>query len=333
MKHRKIKIFLCLFFFFVSVPIFANEDYVILGGDSIAIITHYNGVYITGRYPFEYQGSKLEPRNFDVKEQDIIISVNGHKITTINDFYQELSNFKHPHFTIPVEVSRNERIYQFQIPISYYESTGMYKTGLYMKDELSGVGTLTYYDPITKRFGALGHHIANTRDIRLISQSGQLYQSKITSFSKSNDHQVGEKFASLSKSNIIGTITKSNSYGVFGNYHLPLNNRKQIPIAKREEIQLGKAYIYTVLENQTIQKYEIQITHLQNQSTIQEKGITFQIIDPELLQRTGGIIQGMSGSPIVQNGKLIGAITHVISSNPKKGYGIYIEWMILQTDS
>ena len=324
---RKYIIFILLLLCLINIPIYANNQYVILGGDSVAIVLRYNGVLVTGRFPFEYQDKNLNPTSFEVKQNDIIVAVNNESIYSIIDFYDELDNYKEPYSVVPITVSRKQKLLEVDLYVTYNESNDMYKTGLYLKDELNGVGTLTYYNPSNHSFAALGHNIVNQSQANYVNQNGVLFYSSISSYSKSNTNHIGEKYASIC-SNEIGIITKSNNYGVYGNYTIDVSSKHLIEIADKKEVKIQEAYIYTVLEGTKVEKFTIQITEIHPNSQSKEKGITFQITDKRLLEATGGIIQGMSGSPIIQDGKLVGAVTHVLVNDPTRGYGIFIENML-----
>ncbi len=327
MKKMKCYIFICLILCLFSAPIYSSNQYVFLGGDSVAMILRYDGVLVTGRFPFEYEGQMLQPNQFAIKQNDIIVSVNNERIHSINDFYRQLESYKDNYASVPITISRKQRLLEIELAVSYQKENQMYKTGLYLKDELNGVGTITYFNPSNRTFAALGHNIVDKSQTNYIHQNGLLFYSSIVSFSKSRSNTIGEKHANIS-SNEIGKITKSNNYGVYGNYSINVNDKQSIQIASKNEVSNGEAYIYTVLYGTTVERFTIQITEIHPNSPSMEKGITFRITDKRLLELTGGIIQGMSGSPIIQDGKLVGAVTHVLVNDPTRGYGIFIENML-----
>ena len=327
MRNFKLIVFSLLFFILVNIPIYSSNEYVIVGGDSVAIVLRYNGVLVTGRFPFEYQDKNLNPTSFEVKQNDIIVAVNQQSVYSIIDFYNELDNFKEPYSVVPITVSRKQKLVDVDLYVTYNESNNMYKTGLYLKDELNGVGTLTYYNPSNQSFAALGHNIVNQNQANYVNQNGLLYYSSISSYTKSNSNHIGEKYASIC-SNEIGIITKSNNYGVYGKYSIDISDKPLMKIADKKEVKIQEAYIYTVIDGTKIEKFTIQITELHPNSQSKEKGILFRITDKRLLEATGGIIQGMSGSPIIQDGKLVGAVTHVLVNDPTRGYGIFIQNML-----
>ena len=161
--------------------------------------------------------------------------------------------------------------------------------------------------------------------------SGNIFKSKVSGVNKSSVGNVGELLASINQNEILGNVYANTDYGIFG-YYETCPDKDALIVASQKEASLGKAYIYTTLDNNEVEKYEINITSLLKQDKISTKGISFKITDKELLSKTGGIVQGMSGSPIIQDNKIIGAVTHVLIDNVKKGYGIYIEYMLQASD-
>jgi len=204
---------------------------------------------------------------------------------------------------------------------------GKMTLGLYVKDEVLGVGTLTYIEPTKMTFGALGHSIINEElsDPNL----GYITTSSINGIRKSLPGIPGEKQATLSHDSI-GTIIKNTNIGVFGSI-LNTNDFSSVTkmkVASVKEVELGKAEIWTVLSNDVKERFEVKVIEVKNQSSEGIKGIKIQITDERLLEKTGGIIQGMSGSPIIQNNMLIGAVSHVVIDSPEYGYGVYAIWMV-----
>ena len=327
MKTYKFILCSLLFFLLFSIPIYSSSDYVILGGDSVAMVMRYDGVLVTGRFPFPYENQTLQPASFEVKENDIIVAVNNQKIHSINDFYDALSVYTGSYSNVPITVSRKQKLLNIYLQVSYDTKNQLYKTGLYLKDELNGVGTLTYYNPSNHTFASLGHNIVTNSQANYIHQNGLVFYSTISSYSKSYASHIGEKYASIASAEI-GKITKSNHLGVYGIYTVDVSHRDVIEVANKNEVKLGVAYMYTVLEGNKIEQFTLQITEIHPNSQSKEKGISFRIIDKRLLEKTGGIVQGMSGSPIIQNGKLVGAVTHVLVNDPTRGYGIFIENML-----
>ena len=209
---------------------------------------------------------------------------------------------------------------------------GIYKTGLYVKDNIMGIGTLTYIDPTTKIFGSLGHEISEKMTKKIFDvNNGSIFSSNIKKIVKSKNGIPGEKIASFNFNDIKGNITKNTITGVYGNYIDAFENNNIYEVAKKDEIKIGDASILTTINGNNIESFKINIIKTLNKNNNHD--ILFEIIDPKLLELTNGIVQGMSGSPIIQNNKIIGAVTHVVVDNPIKGYGINIEKMLIEGEN
>ena len=214
----------------------------------------------------------------------------------------------------------------------FKDENNIYKTGLYVKDKIKGIGTLTYIDPNTKLFGALGHEILEKSTGQILEiKDGKIYDSTVTNIEPSRNGIPGEKNATFSNK-IIGKIKENTNKGLFGTYENELPNKKLFKVAKKEDIKLGEAKILTVLSEKEIKEYKIEILKISD-SKEKTKNLLFEITDNELLNKTGGIIQGMSGSPIIQNDYIIGAVTHVVVDTPTKGYGILITNMLEEAEN
>ena len=208
---------------------------------------------------------------------------------------------------------------------------GTYKTGLYVKDNITGIGTLSYIDPSSNVYGALGHEIQESSSKSHVDiKDGSIFRNYITGIERSIDGEPGSKTAKFYNNNVYGNIQKNTKYGIYGNYNKNYNKDNAIGIKKLSEIQLGKAYIRTVTKGEEIKDYEVEIISINKNSKL--KSISFKITDEELLNKAGGIVQGMSGSPIIQDGYLIGAVTHVLIDDVKKGYGVSIITMLDEGD-
>ena len=325
MKFKKI--FLMLLITLISIPntIYAYSNKVILGGNNIGIEVKTKGILVVGLY--EINNKKLAESS-GIKAGDYIIQVNNNNINSISDFTKEIENDPDKE-NIDITYKRRNRNYNTTLNIINID--GEYKTGLYVKDKINGIGTLTFIDPETKKFGALGHEIVTkeTGDILNIDD-GSIYYSYITGINKSNNGNPGEKEADYDINKKYGIIKENTNKGIFGDYTASLNNDNMYEIAKKEEVQEGVATLFTVLDGENLESFEIQIEKLNLKDDT--KNIVFRVTDEKLLNKTGGIVQGMSGSPIVQNNKIIGAVTHVIVNDTTKGYGIFIESMLKESD-
>lgn len=274
-------------------------------------------------------GLKSPWKNSDIEVDDIVKSVNGQSIESINDIQNIISTLK-DNEKVELVLLRNSKEIKTSINV-FKNSSDKMSLGLYVKDKMLGVGTLTYIDKESKTFASLGHSISSKEEYDFSKISGKIVSSKIDGIRKAIPGTPGEKRAVLDSSEK-GSITINNNYGVFGNItDDDLLNEELIEVGNISGIKKGKASIVTVINNTEKKYYDIEIIELKNQVVPDVKGIKFKVVDEELLKVTGGIIQGMSGSPIVQNGKIIGAVSHVVVDSPEYGYGVYLEWMIKST--
>lgn len=290
--------------------VFAYSDYVIPGGDNIGIELNLDGLLITGFYKvdgrYNYNGLKIG---------DYITHVNGIEISDANHFIE----LTHGEKKVKLTVRRNDDILEYNFNIVDN------KIGIYVKDDITGIGTLTYIDPSNNIFGALGHEIVDGSTRESVSMSdGVIFRSDVTGIDRSVDGNPGTKNAKFYYSEEYGEIDKNTDYGIYGEYSVD-TNRDLIEVAESHEIKLGKAYIRTELDEE-IKLYEIKIVKINEFSDT--KNIQFEIVDESLLSKCGGIVQGMSGSPIIQNNKLIGAVTHVLKEDVSSGYGVFITTML-----
>lgn len=329
MLFRKLSIALIIVIsiLFQSFQVFAAE--VFLGGQSIGIQLDYEGVMITGTYDISIDKKKYNPASDGYLSGDLITELNGVRVTSISDLMEAVEKEIEKNQTIILTLKRNGQ--EFQKELLFQKNDDKFSTGLYVQDGLTGIGTLTYYNPSNHHFAALGHIMSDTSlSSDLTVKKGKIYNSFVKKINPSKNRSPGEKIAEIGSVEI-GTIFDNNSYGIYGNYNDQLqsfSDGQLISTATIDEVKEGDAYFLTVLDNHTISKCQINITHLKKQDEPSIKGITFEITDKNILSLTNGVIQGMSGSPIIQNGKLIGCVTHVDMNNVHKGYGLYIDWML-----
>lgn len=297
---------------------------VYLGGENIGFGLKPDGVIVSDTYDLKTDSGIYNPaKNSDIKKGDIIKKIDDKTIESVYDLNDCISKLNSG--SIKLELSRNDQTIERYLDI--FEINGCFKTGLYVKERVLGIGTLTYYDPDTKTYGALGHEVKETYGTsHLKIESGNIYESEVIGIKKSKDGKVGEKVATLNEKNVLGDVIKNTEYGIYGHLDKPFNS-KTYKLAKASDVKKGKATIYTVLDGNKKESYTIEITGLKDPSYISTKGISFKIVDKELLKKTNGIVSGMSGSPIVQGDYLIGAVTHIIIDDCDRGYGVYIEHM------
>jgi stage IV sporulation protein B len=201
------------------------------------------------------------------------------------------------------------------------------KLGIFLKEGVTGIGTVTYYDPDTGNFGALGHGVNNPDGEILQLVKGSAYAARVAAIKKGVAGCPGQLRGALNGTEPIGALTRNTNQGLFGKAQQPWKG-KALPIAPASQIQKGSAKILATIDGNTVQEYSVEILKIYPQTRSGEKNMLLKITDGKLLASTGGIVQGMSGSPIIQDGKIIGAVTHVLVNDPTRGYGIFIENML-----
>ena len=319
-KNNLFKILL-LILLIIPHQAFAYSKYVIPGGETIGIEVNSKGILVVGFYKVD---NKLIAKEAGFKTNDLIIEVNNTKIKNINEMLEVIKNSKNK--TINFKVFRNKQIKDIKLNLKY-ESDSVLKTGLYVKDKINGIGTLSYIDPATKIFGSLGHEILETTTASKFEiKDGKIYEAIVCTIKKSKTGIAGEKNASYNKEEIYGHINENEKTGIYGKYLDEINSSNTIEIGDKNFVTTGNATIRTVIKNKEVGEYSINILKVNKDS--ETKNILFEITDKKLLDETGGIVQGMSGSPIIQNNKLIGAVNYVIVNEPTKGYGIFITTML-----
>ena len=226
---------------------------------------------------------------------------------------------------VDVSVMRNGKTKQLQIT-PYITGEGP-RLGVYLKQGITGVGTVTWYDPETGRFGALGHGVNSQSGDLIQMNSGKVYKASILSVKKGKSGEPGQLLGSLQSGEPIGVLSKNTVRGVFGTADVAFSG-EPLPVAEPEQVHTGSAVIRSTVQGNTVQEYSVEILKIYPNSKADGRNMLLRVTDPALLATTGGIVQGMSGSPIIQDGKLIGAVTHVLVNDPTTGYGIFIENML-----
>ena len=298
------------------------------GGIPFGIKFITEGVLIVGFCDFKAQGKTQNPSSAaGLKAGDRIISINSKPLTSA----EELTSIVEQSGGKPLQIvyTRDGNKRETVLTPAYSDSEGIYKTGIYVKDSGAGIGTVSYIDPETLEFGGLGHGICEGDSGTLIPISkGSVVDVNINGIKKGEVGAPGE-LRGYFNSGRVGSLLVNNDCGVFGAFAKIPNGlpSKPLSIALKEELKSGKAYIYTTLDGCQPTQYEIEISSIKLTET-RGKCFTVKVTDKALLEKTGGIVQGMSGSPIIQNGKLVGAVTHVLINDPTTGYGIFIENML-----
>lgn len=302
----------------------AYSEYIIAGGQSVGIELELGGILVAGTY--KVNGVDIAS-NSGIKAGDKIIKINDNKIETVS---QMIAIIKNSQSKLDITYERNKKVFNTTLNLVLDNNT--YKTGLYIKDSVIGIGTLSYIDPNTKIFGALGHEITDSNIKGIIDiTGGKIFETEVTSINKSTNGVPGEKNAKYKSSTNNGEINENTRHGIFGIFNATTKTNKLYKVAEPNEIKLGSATMLTVLNGNKISSYDIRIIKLDKNDTT--KNILFEITDPKLLSLTGGIVQGMSGSPIIQGNNIVGAVTHVVVESPTKGYGIFITNMLKEGEN
>ncbi|KPV43267.1 SpoIVB peptidase [Alicyclobacillus ferrooxydans] len=310
----------------VHVNVVPRED-VIVGGQSIGVVLHSKGLIVIG---FQRIGPSDGSPAADAHIQvgDVVEAAEGHPVQSVLDLRRAVS---HSSGTVQLTIRRGKEHREVTIdPIT--DTQGLKHLGMFVRERTTGVGTLTFYDPEHHRFGALGHLISDADTGQAIEGTGPVYPSEVTGLVKGAPGKPGEKRGRFVRSlGQIGNIEENTPFGVFGSMANAPNAGlvgKPLPVALPEQVHKGPAEIFTVLQGQTVKSYKVEIESLVHQDEPAIKSMVVHVTDPRLLREAGGIVQGMSGSPIVQDGRLVGAVTHVFVSDPTRGYGVYALWMV-----
>jgi stage IV sporulation protein B len=346
---------LTVLFSVIGAPLSANaqlpnvekriEDIRVMpGGQTVGVKLKTVGVVVIGHHQIERADNKrVSPAELArIQLGDVILRVNGERVQSAKHFAELVqkgatkddstgdSNSIAP---LNLQIVRDGQTMTTSIQPILDKHAQKYRLGIYVRDQAAGIGTLTFYSPLYKMYGALGHMITDAdTHVPLSVENGEILPSEVTSIRKGEKGQPGEKRAQIvTHSPPLGNIEKNTPFGIFGELSMPpIDGKllKPLPIAGRNEVREGPAKMLTVIEGQKVEAFDIEIVHLNRQSEPETKGMVVRVTDPRLLEKSGGIVQGMSGSPIIQNGKLVGAVTHVFVNDPTSGYGCYIEWML-----
>ncbi len=316
----------------LSISVQAAPDTVLINGQGIGITLNSGGVMVTDMSEIETSTGKEESpaQRGGIRKGDIITKIDGADVNCISALHEALSRIENR--AVMVELYRGDSKITLRVkPIA--DKDGKYRLGLWARDAAAGIGTLTFYDPETGNFGALGHGITeNTTGTLLRIEDGEVLTSTIVAIQKGKKGQPGELQGIFGEDDKpIGYVERNTNCGIFGKMELPqteMAKTQSIKVGGSRDVREGKAYILANTEGKNVEKFEIEICSIPVFSSDKTKGMVIRITDKKLLQKTGGIVRGMSGCPIVQSGRLVGAVTHVFVNDPTKGYGIFIEDML-----
>ncbi len=310
----------------VTVSVLPNME-LIPSGDSVGVRIDTQGVMVLGLGSVVGEdGKEYEPSKNILEPGDMILKINNQEI----DSKETLINCIENNNVLNMEIKRDNQIKNIVVNCIKGED-GKNKIGVWVRDSTQGIGTLTYINPTTKTFGSLGHGIVDvdTKEIMEV-KDGKIMKSNIVDIKKGEKGTPGELVGSIKKDEEIGIITNNTNVGIYGKITNDdfIYNKKSIPIGLKDSVEIGPAKILCNIKDNLIEEYNIEVESINKYNIDNSKSMVIKITDKRLLDKTNGIIQGMSGSPIIQNGKIIGAVTHVFVNEPSKGYGIFIENML-----
>ncbi len=305
-----------------------EQTMVVPCGTPFGIKMFTQGVVVVGMSSVDAEGGSINPaKEAGIQEGDVLISIDGKKLNSNQDVSDIIEHCEGK--TLDVELQRKNMTFHVDLTPVKSASEDCYKLGAWVRDSSAGIGTLTFYEPNTKVFGGLGHAICDvdTGEILPLS-SGEIVSAVIGGVQPGKVGAPGElrgTFKSVSDMGILATNGETGVYGVLDS--LPCQH-EPVPVAMRQQVQSGPAQIMTTIEGEEPKTYDIEIEKINFDEDSPTRNMIVHITDPELLEKTGGIVQGMSGSPILQNGQLVGAVTHVFVNDPTRGYGIFAENML-----
>lgn len=297
-------------------------------GHTVGIKLFSQGVMVVGLTDVVTETGELSPaKECGLRQGDIITHIDAQPVDTIEEVQAALQETGGEE--VELSISRQGRNLKAQTTAALSNKDGSYRLGAWIRDSMAGIGTVTYYDPNTGKFAALGHGI-NDIDTHLLIplQSGGVMKSIVADVRAGEKGKPGELHGQFDLNRDLGSLYANTDQGVFGKLDGDVFGGKPIPVAKPEEVKVGKATIRCNVSGDQVEEFEVEILRVYPNTPGNDRSMMIEVTDPKLLEKTGGVVQGMSGSPIIQDGKLIGAVTHVLVNDPTKGYGIFIDNML-----
>ena len=333
-SNIKLKVKLFNFLTLKTLNVNLEDIDLYVGGDIVGFSLNSDGVVIISSSKVQGIDGVVDTlKDSNIKKGDVIKKIESENIKSVADICRVVNSDKNKDKDLNVELLRKGETVTTTIKSAYDTNSRLYKLGLWVKDDASGIGTLTYIKKDDMRFGALGHAICDNDTKTVFDiESGEMYKCTVIGLKKGTKGKAGEiKGLFMQGNSNLGLVDKNCDCGVFGKVNSNsdiLKDKQVLKAGGRMFAKPGKAYIRSSIDGKSAKDYEIEIVKTNYQSSKNEKSMVIKVTDKELLQKTGGIIQGMSGSPIIQNGRIIGAVTHVFINDPTKGFGIYLDWMI-----
>lgn len=308
------------------------EQKVMVSGEVFGIKLYTDGVIVVGIQEVQTDSGKKSPSgSAGIEVGDIIVAIDGENVYTSDQVQSILGANNGGSFEM--KIKRGERYRDYTVTPVYCEREGCYKAGMWVRDSTAGIGTITFYNKQSGIFAALGHQIndIDTKEI-MPMLDGEAVKATVSKIEKSTRGTTGSLECDFTNQTL-GKLLSNTDCGIYGAYAEISECAKEYPVAAIQEVKKGKATLISTVEKGQPKKYEIEITHIGFNENNREKNMIVKVTDKDLIDRTGGIVQGMSGSPIIQNGKLVGALTHVIVGNPQKGYAVFAQTMAEESNN
>ena len=308
------------------------EQKVMVSGEVFGIKLYTDGVIVVGIQEVQTDSGKKSPSgSAGIEVGDIIVAIDGENVYTSDQVQSILGANNGGSFK--VKIKRGERYRDYTVTPVYCEREGCYKAGMWVRDSTAGIGTITFYNKQSGIFAALGHQIndIDTKEI-MPMLDGEAVKATVSKIEKSTRGTTGSLECDFTNQTL-GKLLSNTDCGIYGAYAEISECAKEYPVAAIQEVKKGKATLISTVEKGQPKKYEIEITHIGFNENNCEKNMIVKVTDKDLIDKTGGIVQGMSGSPIIQNGKLVGALTHVIVGNPQKGYAVFAQTMAEESNN
>lgn len=313
-----------------------SERVLVPGGQSVGIKMNVKGVLVVGLEEIETDDAVVSP-GYDAGLQigDTITEINGNAVSYAKDVTEIVNN--NGSKNLELKIMRKEKIEKIKLHPVRERTSQTYKIGVWVKEKIAGIGTLTFFDPRCNVFASLGHGIYEMQTGTLLEAGdGQLLRTEVRSIKEGTIGKPGEiRGIFYGDEKPVGQVKKNSVFGVYakGTNASQMDLTEPIIMGRQEQVEEGDAYILTTIDGKKVERFDIRITKVNRQNVPDSKGMEIEVTDDKLLRYCGGIVQGMSGSPIIQNNRLVGAVTHVFVNNPTRGYGIFAEWMVEESEN